>query len=57
MTRSQQHALVGLGAALVLGAILQTLAKQDAAVLGLSALELALLGAAASAVVTRTVKS
>jgi hypothetical protein len=56
MTKTQQHALVGLGVALALGAMFQVMAKHDAAVLGMSALELALAGAVASAAVTRAVR-
>jgi hypothetical protein len=57
MTKTQQQAMVGLGIALLLGSMFQLMAKHDAAVLGLSALELALLGGIASAAVTRAVKA
>ena len=57
MTKTQQQAMVGLGLALFLGSMFQLMAKHDAAVLGLSALELALLGGIASAAVTRAVKA
>lgn len=57
MTKAQEQAAIGLAAAMVGAAILQLIIKQDAATLGLTALELALLGGAASAFVTRAVTS
>ena len=57
MTKTQQNAITWLVFALVAGTTFQLMAKHDAAVLGMSALELALAGAVVSAVVTRAVKS
>jgi hypothetical protein len=57
MTKTQQNAMTWLVFALVAGSAFQLMAKHDAAVLGMSALELALAGAVVSAVVTRAVKS
>jgi hypothetical protein len=55
MSKSQQHAALCLAGALIAGALLQAVAKQEAALLGLSTLELLLLGAGASALATRLV--
>jgi hypothetical protein len=57
MTKAQEQAAVGLVVAVFAAALFQLIAKQDAAALGLTALELALLGGAASAFVTRAVKA
>lgn len=57
MTKAQEQAAVGLVVAAFAAALFQLIAKQEAAVLGLTALELALLGGAASAFVTRAVKA
>jgi hypothetical protein len=48
-----EKAGITLIAALIAGAIVQNLAKQEAAILGLSALEVALLSAGAGALVAR----
>jgi hypothetical protein len=53
MSSSREEAWIVLGIAVIGGAILQVVAKRQAAVLGLSVLELALLGAGASALITR----
>jgi hypothetical protein len=53
MNRKQREALVLLAAALAVGAVIQAIAQQEAAVLGVSALELALLGGAAGALARR----
>lgn len=57
MTKAQEQAAVGLAVAVVGAAFLQLIIKQDAATLGMTALELALLGGAASAFVTRLATS
>ena len=57
MTKVQEQAAVGLVVAVVGAAFLQLIIKQDAATLGLTALELTLLGGAVSAFVTRAVTS
>ena len=50
---NKEKALIGLVAGLLIGALAQSVVKQEAAVLGLSAVELALLGIAAGGVVRR----
>lgn len=57
MTKAQEQAAIGLAAAMVGAAVLQLIIKQEAAMLGLTALELTLLGGAASAFVARAVTS
>lgn len=52
MSKSEKAVVVFIGA-LVIGAIAQQVARQQAALLGLSALEVALFGAAAGALVLR----
>ena len=53
---SKSEALLVLGGALVLGALCQYVARTEAAALGLSPLQLAVLGLAAGTVVTRVVR-
>ena len=55
MNKRQTRALTLLGCALMLGAIAQLVAQQEAALLGLSALELFVLGLGAGALVKRQV--
>jgi hypothetical protein len=52
MTRKEQAALYFVGA-LVVGAIAQSVAKQETAILGLTALEVGLIGLAVPVVVKR----
>lgn len=51
--KSNYEALAILVAALLVGAAVQSIVRQQAAILGLTAVELSLLGAAAGAVATR----
>jgi hypothetical protein len=57
MTKEQERAATVLIVAVVAAAAFQVVAKQKAAALGMTAFELALLGGAASALVTRAVTS
>jgi hypothetical protein len=50
----QKAALTGLVIALIVGAMAQAVVKHEAAVLGLSALELAMVGLVVGSVATRT---
>lgn len=51
--KSNYEALAILVAALLVGAAVQSIVRQQAAILGLTTVEMSLLGAAAGAVVTR----
>lgn len=55
MNKKQEQALITLGVALSVGAMVQAIVKQEASLLGLSSFDVALLGLAAGALVKRTV--
>ena len=57
MTKAQERAVTGLVVAVLATAAFQFIAKQEAAILGLTAAELAILGAAASAFVGRVLRA